>query len=139
MMVLDPILDPTIVNYFANHPDIRLGGDADVDLSAGVREPNVFLVGDHGAFCWTWSAPDTFEVHVMLTRAGRGKWGFRAAREAMDYMKAAGALQLWGRVHPERPEIAVLGRHVGMRDTEIKHTLDAGDGPVSWRIFNWRA
>jgi hypothetical protein len=135
------ITDPAIVNYFANHPDIRpsLGGSGPLELNAGMKPPNVFLFGEHGGFCWTWSAPQTFEVHVMLTRAGRGQWGVAWGREAIRHMAANGAAHLWGRVHPDRPEIAAYARLCGLRDTGTTHELDAGDGPVAWRIFNWRA
>lgn len=135
------VFDPAIINGFANHPEIRptLGGEGELDLSAGVKAPNVFLFGEHGGFCWSWSAPDTFEGHVMLTKAGRGRWGVQAGREAVLVMAGRGVRQLWCRVHPERREIAAYASLCGFRDTGMTHELDVADGPVAWRIFNWRA
>ena len=134
--------DAEIVNRFANHPDIRpalAGHGKPLDLSAGVKPPNVFLFGEHGGICWTWTAPETFEGHVMLTPAGRGKWGVAAGRRAIRHMAGAGARHLWCRVHPMRPEIAAYVAACGMADTGFRHELDIGDGPVSWRIFDWRS
>lgn len=134
------VADPDIINHFANHPEIRpsLGGEGEMDLSAGVREPNVFLFGEHGGFCFAWSAPETYETHVMLTEAGRGAWGLAGIRAAVQRMAAQGANHLWARVHPDRPEIALYARLAGYREVGT-HTLDIGDGPVAWRIFDWRA
>ncbi len=133
--------DASLVNAFANHPAIRpelAGGTEPLDLSQGVRPPNVFHFGEHGGILWTWSAPETFEAHVMLTPAGRGKWGVAAGRESIRRMSAR-ASHLWCRVHPERPEIGVYASLCGMADTGQTHELDIGDGPVAWRIFNWRS
>jgi len=137
--MIRPVCDPAIINGFANHPDIGLGGGAPLDLTQGIREPNVFLFGEHGGICLSWSAPETFEAHVMLTRAGRGRWGFEAGREAVRYMAARRCTHIWARIHPERREIALFARQAGLRDTGFIHELDAGEGPVRWRIFNWRA
>ncbi len=81
------VSDPAILNGFANHPEILpdLGGK-ELDLSPGVNGSNVFLFGEHGGICWVWSAPGTYEAHVMMTRAGRGLWGVRAGREAIAVM-----------------------------------------------------
>jgi len=136
------VFDPAIVNSFANHPSIRpflAGGDKPLDFTAGMGEPNVFLFGERGGFCFGWSAPGTYEVHVMLGLSGKGKWGVEAGRLAIQMMAARGMTHLWGRIHPERPEIAAYARLCGMRDTGETHELDIGDGPVRWRIFNWRA
>lgn len=133
------IVDAATINHFANHPEIRpsLGGEGKFDLSAGVREPNVFLFGDHGGFCFGWSAPGTYETHVMLTEAGRGAWGVAAIRQAVAQMAARDASHLWARVHPERREVALYAGLAGYREVG-SHTLDIGDGPVAWRIFDWR-
>lgn len=133
--------DPGVVNGFANHPEIRpslAGGAETLDLAAGVCAPNVHLYGEHGGISWMWSAPETFEGHVMLTPAGRGKWGVAAGREAIRFMRGRARL-LWCRVHPERPDIAVYASRIGMTNNGTTHMLDIGDGPVSWRIFEWRA
>lgn len=138
--MIEAVTDPAIINGFANHPEIApLIGGGDLDLTPAITEPNVFLFGECGGFCFIWSAPDTYECHVMITEAGRGHSGFEAGREAVRMMAERGATHLWARVHPERNHIGFFARMVGFRDTGMRHELDAGDGPVRWRIFNWRA
>lgn len=136
--MIRPVTDPGIINHFANHPDIHRAGSDPLDLSAGVSAPNVFLFGEHGGICWIWTAPETFEGHVMITKAGRGRWGFAAIREAVGFMADNGASHLWARIHPERRQVAIYAAHAGFKDTGTTHTLDIGEGPVAWRIFNWR-
>src|SRR5690606_7801399 len=90
-IVIAETFDASLVNAFANHPAIRpelAGGTEPLDLSQGVKPPNVFHFGEHGGILWTWSAPETFEAHVMLTPAGRGKWGVAAGRESIRLMSA---------------------------------------------------
>lgn len=129
--------DPAVVNGFANHPDIRphLGSTGTLDLTPGFKPGNLFLFGAHGGFTFAWSAPETYEVHVMLTKAGRGRWGVQAWREAVQMIEG----HLWARIHPQRPEVAAYARLCGFNDTGATHQLDVGDGPVCWRIFNRRA
>lgn len=133
-------VDAQIINGFANHPEIApfIGG-GELDLSPGIGGLNVFLFGEHGGFCFIWSAPETYEVHVMLTKAGKGRWGIAAGRLAIRLMAKRGMTHLWGRIHPERPEVGTYGNLCGMHDTGTVHLADIGTGPVGWRIFNWRA
>lgn len=136
------VFDPAIVNAFANHSSIRpflAGGDSPLDFTAGMQAPNAFLFGEHGGFCFGWMGPGTYEVHVMLSLPGKGKWGVEAGRLALRMMAERGMNHLWCRIHPDRPEIAVYARLCGLSDTGETHELDIGDGPVRWRIFNWRA
>lgn len=135
--MLSEITDPATVNAFANHPDIRpsLGGKDAIDLTPGFHGLNRFLFGKHGGFCFIWSAPDTYEVHVMLTKPGRGRWGLDAWREALTQIHG----HLWARIHPNRPDVALYARQCGFAETGTTHTLDIGCGPVPWRIFNRRA
>lgn len=139
--MLEAVTDPAIINGFANHPEIApLIGGGELDLTAAVNHPaNVFLFGEHGGFCFIWTAPETFEAHVMITEAGRGRGGFEAGKEAVRMMAERGATHLWARIHPERNEIGLFARMAGFSDTGFRHELDAGEGPVRWRIFNWRA
>lgn len=141
MSPLSPIADAAFVNHFANHPEIRpgVGGVAhgEIDLSSAVREPNVFLFGEHGGICWLWSAPDTFEAHTMITKAGRGGWALDAAKQAIRHMQELGAVQLWTRVHPDHRHTAIFTMRAGLKECGT-HELDIGDGPVTWRLFNWR-
>ena len=136
------ISDPAIVNGFANHPSIRphlAGGDKEIDLAAGVCAPNVFFFGEHGGICLTWSAPGVFEAHVMFTIGGKGRWAVEAGRAVIAEMELRGARQIWARIHPARKEIAVFARAAGLKDTGDTHCLDAGDGPVNWKLYEWRA
>lgn len=136
------VFDPVVVNGFANYPAIREmlgGGDEPLDLTPGIRAPNVFMFGEHGGFCFGWHGPGVYEVHVMLMLAGRGRWGVQAGRLAISLMHERGMAHLWGRIHPERPEMAVYANACGMRDTGQTNEFDIGDGPVAWRIFEWRA
>ena len=128
--MIAPTRDPAILNYFANHPDIAM----DLDLTGAIRETAVFLFGDHGGFLFEWSAPDTYEVHVMITKAGRGAWGFAAALEARAML---GASRIWARVAPDAKALAYFTRKAGFREIETR-TLYAGDQPAVWRIFEWR-
>lgn len=138
--MIEPTTDVQRINYFANHPEIRptLGnGDEELDLTPAVRDPNVFLFGEHGGICWSWSAPDTWEAHTAVTQAGRGVWALQAARTAIRIMQERGAVQLWTRVHPEHRHTAIFTMRAGLKECG-RHELDIGDGPVNWRIFNWR-
>lgn len=128
------VCDPEVVNGFANHPDIG----SEMDLSAGIREPNVHLYGEHGGISWMWCGPGVFEAHVMFTKAGRGLWGIRSGRQAIAIMAGRGARVLWARVHPDRPEIGVFAAASGMKDTGMRLDFDFGDGRALWRIFEWR-
>jgi len=137
--VIARVYGPAIVNAFANHPEILpdISDDGELDLSPAVQKPNVAHFGAHGGLCWVWTAPDTYEGHVMLTKAGRGKWGISAGRQSVAMMQELGARQLWCRVHPDKPHIGVFAAALGLRDTGQFNVLDAGQGPVRWRIFNW--
>lgn len=131
--------DPAIINAFANHPDIRphIGGAGILDLTVAVTEPNVFLFGEHGGFCLSWSAPATYEVHTMIAPEGRGTWAFEAARQSIEFMAGLGADHLWTRVHPDARHTAIFTRKMGFRPCGTG-VLNLGDGPVEWRLFNWR-
>lgn len=133
------ILDPAIINEFANNPGIRptLGGFGPLDLTAAVKEPNVFLFGEHGGFCLSWSAPHTYEIHTMIAPEGRGAWAFEAARTSVDHMVSIGADRLWTRVNPEHRNTLIFTRKMGLKPCGT-NTLDLGDGPVEWRLFERR-
>lgn len=123
--------DPAIVNGFA----VSIFGE-DADLSQAVEHPaNICLFGAHGGFIFMWTAPGTYEVHVMLTPEGRGKWGFAAGKEGVRQMAARGATHLWACVDPERGEIGLFARMAGFSDTGMRLDRDG----TSWRIFNWKA
>jgi hypothetical protein len=53
------------------------------------------------------------------------------------FVKDMGARHLWARVHPDRREVAIYAAHAGLKECGT-HRADCGDGPVDWRIFDWR-
>lgn len=128
--------DPAILNYFAAHPEIapHIGGP--MDFTDAIRETAVFLFGDHGGFLFEWCAPGTYEGHVMITAAGRGPWGFKALRQAVDEMESRGADRLWCRVKPEDRHVAFFAVQGGFR--EVAEMTLYSPGPAVWRILEWR-
>lgn len=136
--MIEATYDPDLINGFANHPDIspEIGGDGKLDLSAGVQSPNVFLFGEHGGTAWMWHGPDTYEGHVMMTRAGRGKWAVEAGRVAIRHLADMGARLLWARIHSAH--VAVYARRIGMEYTGQILDLDVGGRIMPCRIFAWR-
>jgi hypothetical protein len=129
--------DVALINHFAAHPDIapHIGGP--LDFTDAVRETTVYLFGDHGGFLFEWTAPATYESHVMLTAAGRGLWGFRAMRQAIAAMQAKGAERLWCRVRPQDEHIAFFARQGGFREAG-EMTLYKPQRAL-WRILEWRS
>lgn len=114
--------DADVVNYLANHPEIRPHvGPLEIgalDMTAAVADPqNVFLIGEHGGFALVWTAPWTYEVHVFMLQDGLGKWSFRALADMLDFMEAEGALMLWARIDPSRPNVKAFARRGGFRPT----------------------
>jgi hypothetical protein len=128
--------DPDIINFFANHPHIAADIGGPIDMSGAIRETNIFLFGEHGGFCFEWTAPGTYEVHVMITRNGRGVWGFQAARQARDMIEEMGAERLWARVYPEHKALALFTMKAGFKEVETRTLYSPG--PSVWRIFEWR-
>lgn len=137
--MIERVCDPALVNGFANHPDIRphVGGEGYLDLTGVVREPNVFLFGEHGGFCLSWSAPETYEVHTLIVPEGRGEWAFKAAEESRRIMVELGATHLWTRVRDGARHTALFTRKMGFRPCGTSE-IDFGQGPETWRVFNWR-
>jgi hypothetical protein len=129
--------DPQILNAWAAHPDVTgpIGGP--VDFSDAIRETAAYFSGDHGAVCFEWCAPRTYEIHVMLTTAGRGRWGIDAVKRSLALMMAQhGASHVWARVKPADRHIALFARWCGFREAD-EMTLYSPE-PARWRIFNWR-
>lgn len=131
------VFDPAIPNAFSADPDIapQIGGP--IDFAGAMNPANVFLFGENGGLIFEWKGPQTYETHIMVTRAGRGKWGFAAVEAAVQFMAGFGANHLWARIDPARPEVATLARRCGFTFA-CTHELDAGSGPVLWKIFNRR-
>lgn len=141
--MIERTYDADRINYLVNHPDIRpfVGGDISkpIDLTSAIRdEANIFLNAEHGAFCCSWTAPQTYEVHTLILPCGRGKWAYLCARAGRDEMVRRGATHLWTRVHPEAANVRFFTLRAGFRPAG-KHTIDLGAGPVEYDIFDWRA
>lgn len=137
--MIRPTVDVATINHFANHPEIRpgIGGHGYLDLGVIAAAPHVALFGEHGGFLASWSAPSTYEIHTLITEAGRGSWAFDNAEMAAQYMWGQGADHLWTRVHPDARHTAIFTRKMGFRPCGT-NMLDIGDGPVEWRLFNRR-
>lgn len=135
MSLLVETRDPLRINYFANHPEIapHIGGGA--DFTNAIRETAVFLHGAGGMFIYEWCAPCTYEVHVMLTEAGRGLWGFQAAKDSIAIMVAKGADHLWCRIKDRH--VGIFARRAGFRDAGSQ-VLYAPER-ATYQILNWRA
>jgi hypothetical protein len=140
--VIGRTFDAAYINSLVNHPDIRphIGGDGEsvLDLSAAVNDrANVFLVGDHGGFAFSWSAPFVYDVHALVLPSGSGKWArdsFALARDAM--CDIYGARILWVRIEPDNRKTIMFARRAGFIPSG-KHTLDLGAGPVTYDLFTW--
>lgn len=134
--------DAERLNALANHPAVRptCGGDgrSPIDLSAFVADPKNHVLGwEHGAFLFQWSAPETYEVHMMVLPEGRGREAYRMAREGIDYITAAGAERLWARVGRDMTALRHYTAQAGFErcGTDI---LDIGFGPVSYDLYQWK-
>lgn len=127
--------DPDILNHFAQHPEIIDGIGGPLDLTGAIRDTAVFLFGEHGGFLFEWCAPGTYEVHAMITEAGRGAWGFAAAKQARAMIEAKGCDHLWCRIKPRDRHIAALAIRTGFRDAGCFTFHGLGRR----RVLNWRS
>jgi hypothetical protein len=135
--------DADRINFLINHPEIRpfVGGDVTkpIDLSEAVANPaNVFLGGEHGAFCCSWAGPGDYEVHTLILPSGRGKWAYEFARAGRQHMVELQAKHLWTCVHPDAANVRFFTLRAGFRPAGTI-TRDLGAGPVTYDIFDWRA
>lgn len=134
--------DAERINDLVNHPSIRphVGGDLEVeiDLSAVVADDqNYFLMGEHGGFAYTWSAPHIYEVHTFILPDGRGRAAYHLARESLAFMGEIANL-IWTRVHPDAANVRRFTLAAGFRPAG-RHTIDLGAGPVAYDLFDWRS
>ena len=134
--------DAARLNALANHPKVRptCGGDgrSALDFSPFVADlRNHAVAWEHGAFLFAWSAPQTFEVHVMVLPEGRGRAAYRKAADGIAYMLAQGMERLWARVakdaHALRHYVAQAGFTRCGEDV-----LDIGFGPVAYDLYQWK-
>lgn len=136
---MTPCKDAAVINYFANHPEIRphIGGTGYLDLTVVTKDPNVGLFGEHGGFCLSWTAPRTYEIHTLIAPEGRGQWAFDFAAQSVEHMASIGAELLWTRVHPDARHTMIFTRKMGLKPCGVLES-DLGDGVVAYRLFERR-
>jgi len=114
--------DAATVNRVINAPEVRpfVGAvDAgDLDISGLLSDTrHVALMGEHGGFLLTWSAPWSFEVHTFILNGGRGAWAREAARQTIDYAwRRLNADCLWTKIPADQPNVRAFAVQMGMRD-----------------------
>jgi hypothetical protein len=127
---------PAFLNELANDPRIRpmCGGDGPLDFSAFVANPkNHALAWNHGAFLFLWTAPQTYEVHIMVSPEGRGREAYHMAHVGISYITAFGANHLWARVR--KGDVAL--RHYTAQAGFEHCGTDVVDDVV-YDLYQWR-
>jgi hypothetical protein len=130
------------LNVLANHPEIRptCGGDGKsfIDLGPFVNDRhNLAVAWDKGAFLFGWSAPQTYEVHIMVLPEGRGRAAYRMATLGISYMLERGMERLWARVAKDAHGLRHYTRTAGFTRCG-QHVLDIGQGPVPYDLYQWK-
>lgn len=128
-----------LLNQIANRPDVRpsCGGDGRSYLDfepVMADEKNQAVVWEDGALLFIWTAPATYEVHVMVAPEGRGREAYRHVREGLDWMIGRGAERLWARI--PNAQVRHLAAQMGFArcGTDV---LDIGSGPVMYDLYQW--
>lgn len=125
--MIERTTDAAFVNAVVNDPSVRpsIGGEGYVDLTNAVARPeHWFLMGPHGGFALTWSAPGVREVHTFILPEGRGKLARQAAAETIEYARSRGTRMLWTKIPPALPHVAGFASAMGMASTgEIIETF----------------
>lgn len=140
--MIERTFDAERINYLINHPEIRpfVGGDISipVDLTAVVQDDkNFMLTGEYGGFCYTWSAPETYEVHTFILPEGRGRKAYKLARASLEYMVEQGASHIWTRVQREAENVKHFTLAAGFVPCG-EQVVDLGAGPTLYDLFSWR-
>jgi hypothetical protein len=130
------------LNALANHPEIRptCGGDGKsfIDLTPFVNDRhNHALLWSNGYFLYLWTAPQTFEVHAVVLKEGRGLPAYRAASHSIEYMVAHGAERLWARIDPTHRALRHFAASNGFERCG-QHVTDIGFGPVIYDLYQWK-
>ncbi len=118
--MIERTYDAAFINRVANDPQVRpaLGGEGELDLSEVIARPeHWFLMGPHGGFVLSWSAPGVREVHTMILPEGRGKLARQAAAETIEYVREHGCRMLWTKIPPHLPHVAGFASAMGMQPT----------------------
>lgn len=134
--------DAERLNALANHPAIRptCGGDgkSQLDFTAFVADrKNHAILWDKGAFLFCWSAPHTYEVHIMVLPEGRGRAAYRKAAQGIAYMLRHGMERLWARIDRNHPALRHYTASAGFTPCG-SDVLDLGFGPVSYDLYQWK-
>ena len=134
--------DAELVNSIVNDPSVRphVGGDGTsyIDLTAIVEDDkNHAILGPHGGFLCTWSAPETYEIHTFILPDGRGPEAAALALATRDYLEGIGATHLWTRVEKTMENVRKFTLAAGFKPCG-EQTLDLGGGPTAYELFNWR-
>lgn len=124
--MLVEIHDPRVPGMWSSHPDIAPHVGGPLDFTAATHA--VYLTGEHGCFAFEPQEAGVFEGHVMLARAGRGRWGFAALHNALRHMAGRGAERVWCRV--PRPEVGFFARKGGFSPAV---PLPDGTPVMEWR------
>lgn len=114
--------DAARINAVVNHPEVRPHVGApeigELDLTELVERPeHWFLMGDHGGFMLSWSAPGVREVHTFVLPEGRGKWAENARAAMLDYARDNGTQMLWTKIAEGDRHVIRYARQGGMQFT----------------------
>lgn len=127
--MLSRCYDVGLVNRIVNDPSVRPHVGApelgDIDLAPVMERPeHWFLIGEHGGFLLSWSAPGVYEVHTFILPEGRGRWGAEARTEMLRYARQHGADRLWTKIAEDARHVERFARQGGMQPTgEVVETF----------------
>jgi hypothetical protein len=115
--------DTARINAVVNHPEVRpfVGSPeyGEIDMTPVVAKmEDWFLMGDHGGFLLSWSAPGVREIHTFVLPEGRGRWAADARAEMLDYTRANGTHTLWTKIDPTHRHTVQFARRGGMQPAE---------------------
>ena len=127
------------LNEIANHPEVRptCGGDGKslLDFASFVSNPkNYALVWDQGALLFHWSAPYTYEVHVMVLPEGRGKDAYHTIKKGIEDVLSLGAERIWARVADGFDGLRHITAQMGFTKCG-SDLLDIGSGPITYELY----
>ena len=132
--------DAAFLNDLANDPAIRptCGGSGPLDFSDFIANPkNHALAWSHGVFLFLWTAPRTYEVHIMVRPQGRGREAYHMAHAGISYIVGCGADHLWARVQKGDNALRHYTAQAGFTHCGTD-TLDFGSGPLEYDLYEWR-
>jgi hypothetical protein len=121
--MLERSFDTGRINEVVNHPEVRpfVGpvsyGELDV-APVVAKQEDWFLMGDHGGFLLSWSAPKVREIHTFVLPEGRGRWAADARTAMLAYARENGTRTLWTKIDPAHRHTVQFARRGGMQFTE---------------------